>query len=159
MEWGTLWTFWRLFPLSYLSFYQRPKIWLPWFLLLYLPAPTFARPLNLTPLLLCVVRLCPCLNPERFLVLVSHHAEITSPSMPATRKSMPPSPSENLSDSVGSWELGRLSGTASIAVNLLQFSRRSLNTRSSQRDFNEPIPLFSRVIVAFLVAHLAVSKA
>jgi hypothetical protein len=152
----TLWRFWRLFRLSYLSIYCirgrrsgcRSSFYCTCTYFRSTPEPDPSSS----------VRCAPCLNPERFLVLVSHHAEITSPSMPATRESMPP-PRPKIYQIL--WEVGNSAASPAQPPSPSIFfnSRDDLSTPSSQRDFKEPIPLFSGVIVAFLVAHLGVSKA
>ncbi len=121
--------------------------------------PTFLRPLNHTPLLLCAMPLpCSWTFPRSCFPPRKNHLTFHARESQHESASCVPSPSENLSASVRNRVIKRLSGTASIAVNLFN-SRDDLSAPSSQRDFKEPIPLFSGVIVGFLVAHLGVSKA
>ena len=96
------------------------------------------------PLFFCA--LCPCLVPERFLVLVSHLAR-KSPHLPHahTREHpVPPLPSEFCQLLVGNLAPVRHSVTASIAVNFFETISRYRHLREISK---EPFTLFSGVIL------------
>ena len=95
------------------------------------------------PLFFCA--LCPCLVPERFLVLVSHLAR-KSPRLPHahTREHPVAPPSEICQLLVGNQAPVRHSVSASIAVNSLETISRYRHLREISK---EPFTLFSGVIL------------